>query len=73
VVYEGVLSEGNAVSPDDVAEALEGLYRDRAKMRHVATACYQRVSRPEYQWDNIGRKWSSLFSELSLTPQEREI
>lgn len=64
VVYEGVLSEGKVVDPEGVASALGRLYADRAYRQRVAENCYRRATRPDYQWDSIGRLWDSLFQEV---------
>lgn len=64
VVYEHVLSEGKAVSPEGVGAALERLYVDREHHQRVAWACYERATRPEHDWRNIGQRWHELFQEV---------
>lgn len=64
VVYEVVLSEGKAVSVAAVAAALERLYSDCKHRRHVADACYRRVTTPDYQWTKIAKEWHEIFEEV---------
>ena len=64
LVYEGILTEGKLVDPEGVAAALEALYTNREHRSEVAARCYQRATRPENQWKNIGLRWHQLFQEL---------
>jgi glycosyltransferase involved in cell wall biosynthesis len=64
VVYEFVLSEGNLVSVEGVAAALEAQYSDPGRRRRVAEACYRRATRPEHRWEDIGGRWHRLFQEV---------
>jgi hypothetical protein len=64
VVYEHVLTEARVVRPEDVAAALDRLYRDHTRRAEVAMACYRRATRPENDWAEISRQWHVLFQEV---------
>lgn len=61
------LMEERIVSPEQLAEELERLYRDRATFLHYARAAYERATLPEYQWSTIAERWHLLFQDLLRT------
>lgn len=60
----GSLVEDRFVSPEDVAVALDELYRDRQKLEHLSAAAYRNAARPEYRWPAIADRWRALFRTL---------
>ena len=61
---ERILTEGRIVSPEEVARALESLYRDPALRASLSAAALRVATRPEYQWSRIAEEWDLLFREL---------
>jgi D-inositol-3-phosphate glycosyltransferase len=53
--------EMEAVSAEGVADALERLYVDRARLREISAAGYRNAHRPEYRWDAIAERWAALL------------
>jgi len=51
------------VRAEDVAAALEELYRDRSALQCLADAALANASAPELDWDNIARRWRRLIDE----------
>jgi D-inositol-3-phosphate glycosyltransferase len=51
------------VSAEQVAEALEMLYRDVALRQRLSTAAFDVARRPEYSWARIGKQWEALLRE----------
>lgn len=60
----GNLTDAYIVTPNDVAAALERLYRDADYRNALADAGYQNARRPEYRWLAIASEWRRLFVEL---------
>lgn len=58
---EQLLTEGQIVAPQGVAQALELLYTNPEILKEMSVAAYRRASLPEYQWTAIAQRWSSLF------------
>jgi len=57
------------VSPDEVARALEALYRDPDLRARMSAAAHAAATRPEYRWDNVAEEWDRLFREvLDMAP-----
>jgi glycosyltransferase involved in cell wall biosynthesis len=52
-----------AVSAEQVAEALEKLYRDVELRRKLSMAAFDVARRPEYSWARIGKQWEALLGE----------
>lgn len=52
------------IAPEEAAECLEKLYRDRAYLEKMSIAAYRNVVKPEYRWKNIAREWDQLFQEM---------
>jgi glycosyltransferase involved in cell wall biosynthesis len=61
---ERILTEGWIVSPDEVARALEALYRDPDLRARTSAASHAAATRPEYRWDNVAEQWDRLFREV---------
>jgi hypothetical protein len=59
VLCEVLLSKGKVLNIASIAAALENVY--------AIVTCCQRASQPEYHWDNIGKRWDTLFQELLNT------
>jgi D-inositol-3-phosphate glycosyltransferase len=52
-----------AVSAEQVAGALETLYRDVELRQRLSTAAFDVARRPEYSWAGIGKQWEALLGE----------
>lgn len=69
---ERILTEGLLVSPEEVARALEALYRNPDLLTAMSTAALRVANRPEYQWDQVAERWDALFRRvLSLDKPAR--
>jgi glycosyltransferase involved in cell wall biosynthesis len=55
------------VSPVSVAQALDDLYRDRARLRSLARAGWERARSPALDWQTIGAAWRELFASQLKT------
>jgi len=51
-------------SVDDAASLLQRYYEDRELMDYDAEWCYNRVTAPEFDWDNIGNKMMKIVNRL---------
>ena len=49
------------MSAEQVAEALERLYRDVELRRTLSIAAFDVARRPAYSWDRIAQQWDALF------------
>ena len=58
-------------SAEHLAEILSDLYENRDKLRQVGADCYQRATRPMYQWDNIAKQFDEAFEKV-LEPEPIE-
>jgi D-inositol-3-phosphate glycosyltransferase len=61
---ERILTEGRVVAPEEVARALESLYRDPDRLTRLSAAAYGVATRPEYLWSNVAECWHRLFCEV---------
>jgi hypothetical protein len=48
-------------SVEHLAEILANLYEDRDKLDQVAQSCYDRVTEPQFEWDNIAKQFDVEF------------
>ena len=67
VTYPGNLTEGQVVSAEGVAAALQRVYEDRAYRAALAARAYGNATRPEFNWDAIALRWKALFDEVLAT------
>ena len=61
---EKVLTEGQFISADGVAEALERLYEDPNYLEEMSEKAYKLVTQSKYSWKEIAKQWNSLFTEV---------
>ncbi|HXO21999.1 MAG TPA: glycosyltransferase family 4 protein [Thermoanaerobaculia bacterium] len=61
---ERILTEGKLVAPEEVAHALEGLYRDPGRLAEMSAAALAVATRREYRWSAVAEKWHRLFQEV---------
>lgn len=52
------------LSPRQVADALEQLYRDEKYLKEMSLAAYENATRPEYHWEHISKRWHALFQNV---------
>ena len=64
VTYPGNLTEGQVVSAEGVAAALQRVYEDRAYCAELAERGYRNATRPEFNWDVIALRWKALFDDV---------
>ncbi|HEX6097245.1 MAG TPA: glycosyltransferase family 4 protein [Thermoanaerobaculia bacterium] len=53
------------VAAEDVAAALEPLYRDRGLLEEQGRRAYARAHQEAWRWPRIGQQWNRLLSEVS--------
>lgn len=66
LTYPGNLTHAWIVKPEDVAQAMENLYRDAVYRQQVADKCYTVSQNEAYDWDRITERWDEVFRELLL-------
>lgn len=64
--------EMGEVSPQDVARALEALYRDPARRQELSRAAGGVARNPAYSWGAITRQFDDLIVELATAPEHVE-
>ena len=57
--------EMGEVSPEDVAQALEALYRDPVRRQELARAAVSVAQNPAHSWDVITRQFDELVVRLA--------
>jgi glycosyltransferase involved in cell wall biosynthesis len=57
--------EMGEVSAEGVARALDNLYGDPRRRRHLAQAAHEAALSPEYSWDAIAERFDALFAETA--------
>lgn len=62
-MFDNSMTVGKLVSPDEVAQKLEYIYRHPEETKRLAKAGYDKFTAPEYQWSNIAETWMKLFDE----------
>jgi D-inositol-3-phosphate glycosyltransferase len=62
-VLDNIMTTGYLVRPEDVAERLEMLYKDRDFCRQLSKKAIQKFTSPIYSWQEIAKTWSNLFEE----------
>jgi D-inositol-3-phosphate glycosyltransferase len=50
------------IKPEEVAMKLERIYHDPDYLDSLAALALTNARRPEYQWENIAKKWDEVFS-----------
>lgn len=68
---ERILTEGRVVAPEEVARALETLYREPDLLAEMSAAAERVATRPEYQWSAVAERWDALFREVLDNPPPR--
>ena len=56
--------EGDMISPEHLAEALELLYSDREYLALMSLAAHRNAMRPEWSWKAAGAQWDGFFQSL---------
>ena len=67
VTYPGNLTEGQVVSVEGVAAALQRVYEERSYRTALAERAYGNATRREFGWDAIALRWKALFDEVLAT------
>ena len=67
VTYPGNLTDGQVVSAEGVAAALQRVYEDCTYRAALAERAYGNATRPEFNWDAIALRWKALFDAVLAT------
>lgn len=54
----------DVVRPEDVAAALDALYRDPGRLTELSERALMRTQNPDWRWPAIARRWDGVFQEL---------
>lgn len=60
-----VSTEAKIADPQDLADALEGLYADRARLNQLQEDAYRRAHAPQFEWSRIAAQFMRLFENKS--------
>ncbi len=60
-VLDNIMTTGYLVKPEDVAEKLELLYKDKELYRDLSKKGIQKFTDPMYSWKEITKRWVKLF------------
>ena len=63
-VFDNTMTEGYLPTIQGVAEGLELLYSDRDYAKELAEKAVAKFSKPQYQWENIAKKWKQLIEDM---------
>ena len=63
MTWPGNLTEGQVVSAEGVAAALQRLYEDSAHRDRLAHRAYANAHRPEFAWDVVAAQWRRLLDD----------
>ena len=63
MTWPGNLTEGQVVSAEGVAAALQRLYEDSAHRDSLAHRAYANAHRPEFAWDVVAAQWRRLLDD----------
>lgn len=64
MTWPGNLTEGQVVSVEGVAAALQHVYQDRELRAALAQRALLNARRDEFAWDRIAAQWRTLFDEV---------
>jgi D-inositol-3-phosphate glycosyltransferase len=54
----------DVVRPEDVAAALDALYRAPGRLAELSEGALMRTRNPDWRWSAIARRWDGVFQEL---------
>jgi glycosyltransferase involved in cell wall biosynthesis len=60
-IHPRISTEAKIVDAENVADALERLYRNRNELRAMQEASFSRATDPAYAWENIAARWLKLL------------
>ena len=63
-MFDNSQTVGKLTSPEEVARALEILYRNRKLLAELSAKGMKKFTAPEYQWHTIALKWKDIFMEI---------
>lgn len=64
MTWPGNLTEGQVVSVEGVAAALQRVYDDRELRASLATRALGNARRDDFSWDHVAAQWHALFDEI---------
>jgi len=62
-VLPGILTEGKAVSPEEVADKLEYVYNNREDAQTCAINAYNYFTGDKFKWSNIANQFVEIFEQ----------
>jgi glycosyltransferase involved in cell wall biosynthesis len=65
---EKLLTDGWIVTPEEVAAALEALYRDPERRAELSATARAVATRPDFQWSHVAERWDALFRGVLSPP-----
>lgn len=63
-MFDNSQTVGKITSSDEVARALEILYKNRSLLSELSVKGMKKFTAPEYQWYNIAQQWKKIFMEI---------
>jgi glycosyltransferase involved in cell wall biosynthesis len=63
-MFDNSQTVGKLTSPEEVARALEILYKNRKLLSDLSAKSIKKFTAPEYQWHTIAMKWKDIFMEI---------
>jgi D-inositol-3-phosphate glycosyltransferase len=63
-VIENICTTGYLVRAEDLAIAMEKMYRDQELYHKLSIAGYKKFTSEKYSWKNITKQWNDIFVEL---------
>ncbi len=64
MTWPGNLTEGQVVSVEGVAAALQRIYADRTLRASLAQRAFANARRDDFRWDNVAARWQTLFNDV---------
>jgi glycosyltransferase involved in cell wall biosynthesis len=65
ITFDNSQTVGKLVSPEEVARALEILYKDKELRRDLAVKSIKKFTSKEFQWTYIASQWADVFREVT--------
>lgn len=64
LVLDTINTEGGLVRPEEVANALDFLYKNREVTAKLGQLGMEKFSSDSYNWETIAKQWEALFDEV---------
>ena len=63
-VIDNICTTGYLIRSDDLAVAMEKIYRDQELYHKLSLAGYKKFTDPKYSWSSITNTWNEIFTGL---------